>query len=365
MNITSITIYRFSIRMEPFTISTGTMDYAQNLLVRIVTSSGLEGFGECSAFPTIVGETQDTCYVMAQAFARIWKGKDALDIGSRLAELDAFTAKNPTVKSAFDMALHDLAAKQAGLPLYRYLGGQPRSITTDITIGIGPLAAMAATAGELARQGATAIKVKVGSDVRMDIEKIAAIRQAVGPTVTIRIDANQGWSFTDAVSALRAMESSDIEFCEQPMHAWDDELLYALRQAVPVPIMADESCYYARDAMRLARHQSCDYINIKLAKSGGIREAVAIHSVCQEAGIPCMIGGMLESRLAVTANLHLAYACPGIQFFDLDSALLGLLEDPIVGGATYTKYRMTLPEAPGIGASVDEAYLARLEQVSF
>ncbi|SKB63292.1 o-succinylbenzoate synthase/o-succinylbenzoate synthase,TIGR01928 [Parapedobacter luteus] len=363
MNITTITIYRFSIRMEPFTIATGTMNHAQNLLVRIATDTGMEGFGECSAFPAIVGETQDTCFVVAQAFARIWKGKDALDITERLAELDAYTAKNPTVKSAFDMALFDLVAKHAGLPLYRYLGGEARQVVSDITIGIGPLATMVATARRYATQGATAIKVKVGNDVNTDVAKIAAIRQAVGPKIAIRIDANQGWTFRQAIFALQAMEAIEVEFCEQPLHTSDDELLYALRQAVSIPIMADESCYSARDARKLARNRSCDYINIKLAKSGGIHEALKIHQVCQQERIACMIGGMLESRLAVTANLHLAYACSGIHFFDLDSALLGLLEDPVIGGATYDRYLMTLPDAAGIGASVDEQYLKGLEQV--
>ncbi|MFA4980484.1 MAG: dipeptide epimerase, partial [Sphingobacterium sp.] len=119
MKITEIEIYRLSIPMEPFVIATGTMDYAQNTFIRIHTDTAIYGVGECSAFPMIVGETQDTCLVLARDFAKIWKEKDPLAMEERLAELDLYIAGNKTIKSAFDMALHDLAAKYAGLPLYQ------------------------------------------------------------------------------------------------------------------------------------------------------------------------------------------------------------------------------------------------------
>src|ERR1700710_30582 len=122
--------------MEPFVIATGTMTHAQNVFIRVHTSAGFYGVGECSAFPMIVGETQDTCLVMAREFAKLWKGKDALDIPARLQQLHDFTAGNTTIKSAFDMALYDIAEKNATLPLYQFLGGERRTVETDITIGI-------------------------------------------------------------------------------------------------------------------------------------------------------------------------------------------------------------------------------------
>src|SRR5690554_6521707 len=146
MKITHTEIYRLSIPMEPFVIATGTMDYAQNTFIRIHTDRGISGVGECSAFPMIVGETQDTCLVLTREFAQLWKGKDPLAIDERLAELDALIARNTTIKIAFDMALYDLAAKHANVPLYQYLGGTVRDISTDITVGIATPAAMAAKA---------------------------------------------------------------------------------------------------------------------------------------------------------------------------------------------------------------------------
>src|ERR1041384_961643 len=114
MNITRTEIFRYSIPMHPFTIATGTMHYAQNIFIRIHTDAGFYGVGECSAFPMIVGETQATCFEMGKDFAALWKGKDPLQIAERVAELHAFTAFSSTIKSAFDMALHDIAAKNAG-----------------------------------------------------------------------------------------------------------------------------------------------------------------------------------------------------------------------------------------------------------
>jgi o-succinylbenzoate synthase len=347
--------------MVPFAIATGTMNSAQNVFIRIFTDEGIYGAGECSAFPYITGETQDTCLVMARDFAALWKDKDPLDITARMKELDTFTARNWTIKSAFDMALYDIAAKAANLPLYEFLGGEKRTIETDITIGIGSVEEMVEKAKQFEEQGANILKVKIGKNAYDDVEKISHIRNAVQPSVKIRVDANQGWEYEDAVFALQALDQFDIEFCEQPMRTWYDDYLPELCHNAAVNIMADESCYNYQDARRLIKTKSCDSINIKLAKSGGIAEALKIHSLAAEAGIPCMIGGMLESRFALTANLHFAWANTNVQFYDLDTCLLGHLEDPVTGGATYNKFILDCPDAPGIGADVDNAFLARCE----
>ena len=206
--------------MEPFVIATGTMDYAQNTFIRIHTDTAIYGVGECSAFPMIVGETQDTCLVLARDFAQIWKGKDPLAISERLAELDLYIAGNRTIKSAFDMALHDLAAKHAGLPLYKYLKGSRREITTDITLGIAGPEEMALKARRLQDEGAVMLKVKLGKDPSTDVARIREIRKAVGFEMPIRIDANQGWSYEDALEALKGLEPFKIQFCEQPTHCF-------------------------------------------------------------------------------------------------------------------------------------------------
>ncbi|HEY4324945.1 MAG TPA: dipeptide epimerase [Mucilaginibacter sp.] len=364
MLISSIDIYRFSIPMEPFTIATGTMDHAQNVFIRVNTNAGFYGVGECSAFPGIVGETQDTCLVMAKEFAKLWKGKNALNIYERLEELHLFTAGNTTIKSAFDMALYDIAAKNAGLPLYRFLLGEPREIETDITIGIAQPDLMAKKALSFKQSGANVIKVKLGKNAAEDIERIRLVREAVGSEVKIRIDANQGWSFQDAVFALRSMGKYDVEFCEQPMRTWYDDRLPQLMRLSPIKIMADESVYNHHDARKQINSKSCHYINIKLAKSGGIYEALQIHDLAAENGIPCMMGGMLESRIALSAKLHFVYASPNIKFYDMDTCKLGHLEDPCMGGAIYNGYHLDIDDTPGIGADADERFLKKCEKVT-
>jgi L-Ala-D/L-Glu epimerase len=362
MKITHTEIYRFKIPMEPFVIATGTMHFAQNVLIRIYTDAGIYGVGECSAFPMIVGETQETCLAMAKDFAKILIHKDPLDIPERMNDLLGYAAHNSTIKSAFDMALFDIAAKHARLPLYRFLGGKKRSIETDMTIGIDTPENMATSALKYQKQGCRIIKIKLGKEIHDDIERVKQIRAAVGPEMTLRLDANQGWSFDDALLALGQLEAFDIEFCEQPMRTWFDDRLPELNVNSPIKIMADESCYNHHDARKLINGKACEYLNIKFAKSGGILEAQKIHEIALQTGTKCMIGSMLESRIALSANLHFALASPNVIFFDLDTCLLGHLADPVVGGLTYDGYFLNVPDTPGIGADADPRFLINCDK---
>jgi L-alanine-DL-glutamate epimerase-like enolase superfamily enzyme len=364
MKILHTDIYKLSIPMHPFTIATGTMYYAQNILVRVHTDAGYYGVGECSAFPMIVGETQATCFEMAKDFAALWKGKEALAIADRMKELHDFTAFNSTIKSAFDMALYDLAARNANQPLYQFLGGKKSTIETDLTIGIDTPAKMAQKAIQFKTDGVRMIKIKLGKDAKEDVERVRQIRAAVGEAIVLRIDANQGWDLESAGFALNAMGPFNIQFCEQPMRHWDDHSLPALRQSVPIKIMADESVFDHHDAQKLIAAEACDYINIKFAKSGGIQEATKIDALCRQHSIPCMMGGMLESRVALTAFAHFVLAHDNIIFHDMDTCMLGHKTDPVTGGVQFTGYFLETPDTPGLGADVDENFLRGCEKVT-
>lgn len=356
MIITKTEIYKFSIPMHPFTIATGTMRYAQNIFIRVHTDTGIFGVGECSAFPMIVGETQATCFAMAQDFAAIWKGKNALNIEERMNELHDYTAFNATIKSAFDMALYDIAAKAAQKPLYKFLGGEKKELETDLTIGIGSPEKMAQTAAEFVQRGVRIIKVKLGKDAKQDVIRIQRITETIGPDIPLRIDANQGWNFDEAVYALQALGAFNIQFCEQPMRHWHDDRLPALRKLSPVKIMADESVFNHYDAKRLIIADACDYVNIKFAKSGGIMEAIKINQICEQYHVPCMMGGMLESRVALTAFAHFALAHSNIIFYDMDTCLLGHTMDPVTEGVHFNGFFVEVPDTPGIGADVDQKF---------
>jgi L-alanine-DL-glutamate epimerase-like enolase superfamily enzyme len=361
MTITKTEIYMFKIPMVPFTIATGTMHFAQNVLIKVHTSEGIVGLGECSAFPMIVGETQVSCYHHAKDFAAFWKGKNPLEIEARLAEIDKIIAGNYTIKSAFDMALFDIASKAANQPLYAYLGGKQKAIESDLTIGIDTPEAMATQAIEFKEKGVNMIKVKLGKDPNTDIQRIQHIRRAIGNNIKLRIDANQGWSTNEALNVLERLAQFDIEFCEQPMHKYYDDFLPALCAASPIPIMADESVFTHHDARKLIANKACHLINIKFSKSGGMQEAIKIQAIAGQHKMACMMGGMLESRLALSAKMHFAMAHDNVKYYDMDTCLLGHLEDPILSGVQFNGMHLSIDDTPGIGADVDPAYLSKLE----
>jgi len=363
MKISSIELYRLTIPMEPFVIATETCYAAENIYLKIHTDQGITGVGECSPFPMLVGETQDTCFYVGKDLAKILIGNDPLQIEERLNDLDAYIAFNKTIKSAFDMAMYDIAAKAANQPLYQFLGGKKKVIQTDLTIGINTPDHMAQTAVQFVAQGVKTIKVKLGKNGDEDIIRIQKIRAAVGPNIQLRADANQGWDYPTALKTLNAIEAYDIQFCEQPMHKKFDPMLPELKSKVAIPIMADESVFDHYDAERLIKSDSCTYINIKLAKSGGILEAKKIADTAAKYNMPCMLGGMVESRLALTAKVHLAMAHDNLQFYDLDTCLLGHLVDPVIGGAKYNNYFLELEDVPGIGADIDPAFIAEADKM--
>jgi L-alanine-DL-glutamate epimerase-like enolase superfamily enzyme len=362
MRIERIEIYKANLPLvRPFRIAIGETRIAETLYLRVHADDGLYGMGEANLFTPVVGETQATAFAAAKDLAKLLVGSDPLDIERRVSDMRRFVPFNPTTRSGFDMALYDLAGKIAGLPLYALLGGPRRVITTDNTVGIDTPEAMAERALEIKGRGFPAVKVKVGTTAAEDIRRVEHIRRAVGPELAIRIDANQGWDRVSAVQALRGMEDLVLEYCEQPVPVWDFEGMRHVRTRTSIPIMADESVFDEHDALKLASMNACDYLNIKLAKSGGIHVGLRINAVAEADGMQCMVGCMTESRLGLSAGAHLVSARPNIVFADLDGADM-LRDDPVVGGMVYEHGgRIALPEAPGLGADIDPAYLESLE----
>ncbi|MFD2935609.1 mandelate racemase/muconate lactonizing enzyme family protein [Spirosoma flavum] len=362
MKITQIALYRYDITLKaPIAISLGTIENARNILVEIQTDERITGWGEGSHLWMIVGETQASGLAAADDMARLLIGRNPLDIEGCINSLTRYLPGHPTTRSAFDMALYDIAAKAARMPLYQFLGGAKRPLVTDETIYINTPERMVDDALRIQDKGAEAIKVKLGTNLRDDIERIEAIRKAIGDSIPIRTDANQGWDVVTASGVLRAIGDWNVQYCEQPVKRHDIAGLRQIRRNATVPIMADESLFDAPDAIRLVREEAVDYFNIKLSKSGGIFEALKINAIAEAAGIPCMIGCMSESRLALTANAHFATARQNIRFCDLDGCFEHA-DDPVFGGITYNGYQIELPETPGIGAEVDAAFLAQCER---
>ncbi|MGB3801702.1 MAG: dipeptide epimerase [Lewinella sp.] len=355
MHVRDITFYPVRIPLiEPFVISLGPFTHAENLFVRVRSDSGLEGWGEASPFPTIHGETQHGALAIGRHLAPLLIGLPIGDPSAHTRILNRSIHGNYAVKSAFDIALYDLAAQQSGQPLYRYLGGtENRPLLTDYTVSLGTVEEMVAAARRIVPRGFTVIKVKLGGGAREDIQRIAAISDAVGGHIPLRIDANQGWTFDEAVMALRGMEKFNIQHCEAPINRYDWTRLPALRKASRIPLMADESCWNDDDARRLSKINAVDRINIKLSKSGGLYTAGRIVACTT---LPLQVGGFLESRLGFSAAAHFALSDPRIVYYDFDTPLM-FSEDPVEGGIVYENGgTVRVPESPGLGARLRPEY---------
>ena len=364
LRIRQIELYKLNMPLkEPFIISLGPILNAENVLLVIHTENGPTGYGECSPFMSINGESVDTCFIVGHYFAKLFKEKNALAIEERITDMDKLIYGNSSIKSAFYMALYDIAAQHAGMPLYKYLGGtNTKTIITDYTVSIGEPAKMAADAIKIKEEGYPAIKIKLGKNGETDVLRIKAIREAVGNEILLRIDANQGWTVEEAITTLKTLAPFEIQHCEEPIPRWAFMKLPEVRKESPIPIMSDESCADDHDAERLIQLGACDFINIKLGKSGGIFKALKMVKLAEAAEMQLQVGAFMESRLAMTAFAHFSLCSPMIEHFDFDTCLM-FSEDPVIGGIVYEKNGLVkVPEVPGLGARIDTHWLNKMEK---
>lgn len=363
LKIEDIKIFRFDIPLKNvFEIATMSINIAHNVLIKIITTGGIVGWGEASSLRSIVGETQIINFAAAKEIKQILIGKNPLAISDLVEEMEYFLPHNTTTKSAFDMALYDIAAKVAGLPLYAYLGGRKREVETNFTIGLCDPSEAGEKAISTRFMGFRIIKVKVGTNYQDDYSRLDNIRKVAGSDAIIRIDANQGWDRTAAVENLKAFEKFRIQFCEQPVPAHDLAGMKYVGDRTNIPLMADEALLSPYDALNIIKKESAPYLNIKLAKSGGIFNALKIAHIAAAGGLICMIGCMAETKLGITAATHFAMANNNIRFFDLDSHI-AQAEDPIKGGIIIENGMIFIPDDPGIGAYPNSDYVRFLEEI--
>lgn len=333
---------------EPITVTFGTIHQVETLLIHIETDEGITGIGEGSPFAPVTGETMESAIPTAKRLGNALIGKDPLNLENIHHIMDGSIVGNTAVKAAFDIALHDILGKKADNPLYKLLGGHHHSFSSDMTLGIDTPEKMALSAREKVEKGFYILKLKAGVDVKQDAQSIQAIRQEVGNTVRLRVDANQGWTSKEALHYIQTVESYQIDAIEQPLPYWDIQGMAYVTEKSSIPIMADESVHSPQDAIKLVRGNAADMLNIKLMKSGGIYRGEMINTVAESAGLPCMVGCMLESKIGITAGASLAAAKKNITEADMDS-FLHLKDADIPGGVAFEKGTITLSEAPGLG----------------
>jgi L-alanine-DL-glutamate epimerase-like enolase superfamily enzyme len=352
MKITGLRLGTLSIPLKkPFKTALRTTDKVLTNIVEITTDDGAKGFGEAPPTAAITGDTDGSIRdAIISRIAPAIIGRDVAELNDLLSAVDKSAVGNGSAKAAVDVALHDLWGKLNGAPLYRLLGGSRREFSTDYTISLNPPDEMARDAREAVRDGYAALKIKVGDDFRLDMKRLSAVREASGGGVLLRVDANQGWKPKEAIRAIKFMEDSglDIELVEQPVACHDIDGLKRVTDAVDTVILADESVYSPRDALKIIALRAADMINIKLMKSGGLGGALRICAMAESAGMECMIGAMMESKVSITAAVHLAVAKRIVTKYDLDPPILSS-SDPVKGGAAYAGALISPPGAPGLG----------------
>ena len=337
--------------VTPFKTALRTVESVNDIIVRITTDDGQNGFGEAPPTAVITGDTKGSVRCAIEEFiAPVLTGMEIDDLDGIMAKLHGCILKNTSAKAAVDMAVYDLFAKSCGKPLYRVLGGRRAVIETDLTISVNGIEEMVSDSLKAVGEGFRILKIKVGKEAGRDIERIKAIREAVGADIRLRIDANQGWTAKQAVKIIRNLEEMGIEMdlVEQPVAAHDFEGLKFVTSQVSTPILADESVFSVEDALRIIKERAADLINIKLMKTGGIHEALKICSIAESFGVECMIGCMLESKIAVSAAAHLAAGRGIITRADLDGPSL-CKTDPYTGGPLFEGPVIRMNDSYGLG----------------
>ena len=294
------------------------------------------GLGEASPV-SYYGENLDTVKVFLERAATELKNLDPMELESLGPKLNTIAAWNYSAKASIDIAIHDLIGKKLGIPLYKYFGITPRTdLATSFTISISDPDTMKKQTEQ--SPGYLVYKVKVG--VPGDIEMVAAVRDAT--KARIRVDANEGWSLKDAIWRIKELEKLDVEFIEQPLHRDDFDGFRILRSRVDMPIIADEGVFQAGDIPKYVG--LVDGINIKLSKSGGMREAFKMIAVARAHKMKIMIGCMIETSVGITAAAHLAML---VDFADLDGNVL-ISDDPYRGVKIVDGF-LRLSDKPGLG----------------
>lgn len=332
---------------EPFIISAGAAVETRNIVIKVTTDCDVFGWGEASPSKRVTNETAETVLQALDKIAPHLIGMCPLRIEQINETMDKLVKGNSSAKAAVDIALHDIVGKTARRPLWRLMGGYREKVLTDITLSIKSPEQMAEDAAKAVRQGFRALKVKVGTSLKEDVERVQLIREKAGSDIALRVDANQAWSVEEAVKVFNCLEPFNIEFIEQPIAANDVRGLARIKAESSIPVMADEAIHSPRDALHLILEDAVDLINIKLMKCGGVQNAKKIAAIAEAANVSCMIGCMGESQIGIAAAAHTAMATKNICFADLDSDLL--IENKLADGIKLeSSYRVPSQQA-GLG----------------
>jgi len=353
MTISEIRCHRLTAPLHtPFVTALRRTDHLETTVVEVVDDEGRRGYGEAPQVWRVTGESlagAEAC--LSGPLADVVRGRSVDDLADLSREVADAVVGNFGAKAAIEVALHDLAARRAGVTLAAFLGGVTgeQRVPTDVTVSAGEPDELAAAAAKRTGEGFTVLKLKIGTDAVQDVARVRAVRDAA-PGARIRVDANQGWTPEEAIAVIRAIEDAglDVEFVEQPVHRDDVRGLATVTAAVDTPVMADETVFGLRDIATVIELRAADLVNVKLAKCGGLGVARDLLERARAAGMGSIVGSMMEGPIGVGAAAALVAAVGTSHVSDLDAAWWAAAS-PVAGGASYDGGVIVLPDAPGLG----------------
>ncbi|MGE5577376.1 MAG: mandelate racemase/muconate lactonizing enzyme family protein [Syntrophothermus sp.] len=356
MQITRAEVFPIKIpKKTAFKVAYATRTACLGLLLKLSTDDGRTGWGEAVPVAEVTGEQRSEVFHALRG----WLpggiiGVDPFDREEIRLRLERDLANMPSARCAVDTALWDLRGQALGRSVRELLGRAREAHWASMSMGIKGLEETVAEARNLLGQGFHDIKVKIGLDLEGDVARAKALRRELGTDWRLYLDANQGYTPTEAIKLAEALADQEVEFIEQPVKAADIAGLAEVTRHSPIPIAADEAVKNPASMVRIIEHGAAHMINVKLMKCGGPSNAEVLIRMAEATGMKAMIGCMIESRVGITAGLSVALALANVHYIDLDGAF-DLVDDVIsTGGAQLAGGKQFLTEGPGLGITVDE-----------
>ncbi|MGC8686980.1 MAG: dipeptide epimerase [Thermoplasmata archaeon] len=337
---------------KPFRISLGSSENYEGFILKIETDDGITGIGEAVPTPYITGDTMESIEGELKNLEKLLVGKEESQENINDILKKNFKGSKAS-RAAIDMALWDIMGKRANLPIYKIIGGTKKDIKTSLTIDLAPPEEAKRMALQFLNEGVKVFKIKLGSGIQEDIERVKEVRNAIGNEKMAYVDFNQAYDAKRALKVIDAIERYDIEFIEQPVPAWDLKSLKFVRERTNIPIMADESLMSIHDLEKIVHFEAADMINIKLMKTGGITDAIKLVDAAELFNIPVMIGCMVETKVAVAAGLNIALAKKWVKYADLDG-FTSLKEEITEDGLDLKNGELMLKDYPGLGVKLKD-----------
>jgi len=357
MNITKITVIPFAVPIKSFADAYTGFSTSNAVLVKIYSENGTIGYGEACAWePEFYGETLESVSSTIEKYiAPKIIGENAFNINRIMAKIDANIAKITCVKEGIDLALHDLKGKLLGTPVYNLLGGCFRDkIPIASEIGIDTPKEMAENALRVIELGIKVIKIKGSNEMKLDVERIKTVREAVGSETELRLDPNAAWTTIGTIKIMKEIEDCNLQLLEQPIPGWDLKGMAHIRNNIGIPLMADESIWTPQDVIKIAECGAADLINIKIAKSCGLALAKKIEFISESLGLPSIVGTEIEPGFSLIAKLHLAASMKihplASEFTELSLLKTNILKHEIKIEDGCVK----VPDGSGFGVELDE-----------